>query len=149
MGILPSDFYNGNVSTTTNITDNTTPNLLIDYVIDLTTGYPIVSDSGQFIVCNGLKAVVMQMWRKLHVVKKEFIIYSSKYGNTFIELKGKGKSYADLYAYQKLVDSIVDNIYILSVSNFSTSLDKDKFTMGFTANTIYGDTSQVLQIELE
>ena len=150
MGLLPSDFYNGTISksTLTN-TSTTTPELLKDYLIDLETGKPVISESGQFTICTGLKAVIMQMWRKLHTNKGQFIIYSSTYGNTFSEFKGKGKSYADLYAYQKLVDCIVDKTYVTSISNFSTSLTNDKYIMSFTISTIYGDSSQVLSIDLE
>lgn len=149
MGLLPSDFYNGTISKSVLTNTSSEPELLKDYVIDLETGKLVISDSGQFTICTGLRAVIMQMWRKLHTNKGQFIIYSSSYGNTFSDFKGKGKSYADSYAYQKLVDCIVDKVYITSISNFSTSLVNDKYTMAFTANTIYGDTEQVLAIDLE
>jgi hypothetical protein len=147
MSLLPSDFYNGTVARSS--TNSAVVPELVDYVIDLETGYLVVSDSGQFILCTGLRAVIMQIWRKLHIMKGEFLIYSSSYGNTFSELVGQGKSYADSYIYNKLTDAIVDKIYVKSISNLTTSLTNDKYIVSFTANTIYGDTSQVLDIDLE
>lgn len=148
MGLLPPDFYDNTLSSNVVSKTKEVP-LLQDYLIDLDTGYLIVSDSGQFTIVTGLRAVVMQMWRKLHTVRGEFSIYDSKYGNTLNELIGKGKSYADVYAFQKVSDAIIDKIYVLSINNFSTELSKDKYIINFTANTIYGDTSSTIGIPLE
>lgn len=148
LGVLPSDFYNGtNVSKSSN-NNNEIP-LLRDYLIDLETGYLVKSDSGQFIIVTGLQAIIMQTWRKLHTKQGAYEIFSSKYGNTFDELKGKGKSYGDAYAYIKLQSALVDDKYIKSVDGVSLILEKDKYTINFTLNTIYGDTSLKINIDLE
>lgn len=149
MGILPSDFYSGTISSSKIATTTTEVPLLQDYLIDLATGHLVVSDSGQFIIVTGLKAVIMQMWRKLHTTKGLFSIYSSTYGNTLDTLKGKGKSYADLYVYKIISDCIIDGIYVKSINNFTTELTKDKYVIAYTINTIYGDTSEKLDIDLE
>lgn len=147
MGLLPSDFYSGNIIS--NAKETITPELLKDYLIDLDTGYLVVSDSGQFTIVTGLEAVIMQIWRKLHITKNTYLIYSSKYGNTFLDLIGNSKSYADAYAYTKLSEAIVDDIYVKKISSYSTSLNDTEYIINFTVNTIYGDTQQTLSVDLE
>lgn len=145
MGLLPSDFYSNTISSSTTKTEIP---LLKDYLIDLNTGHLVVSSSGQFTIVTGLKAVIVQMWRKIHTKQGLYAIFSSSYGSTFHELVGKGKSYADLYAYKKVVDCIVDGTYVKSINNFSTSFDGSSYTISFTINTIYGDSAEVLDIDL-
>lgn len=149
-GLLPVDFYNGNLISNGSIKKSSnTPPLLQDYLIDLNTGFPIVSDSGQFVIVEGLEAVVTQIWRKLHIPQGVHEIFSSKYGNTFDELRGYGKSYADAYSAQKLKQAIQDGIYVKSVDNIQLSLEGSNYTIYFTIKTIYGDTSQKLVFPFE
>jgi hypothetical protein len=148
-GALPNDFYNGTLITNASIKSNSTPPLLKDYLIDLDTGYLVVTDSGQFQVVQGLRAVIMQVWRKLHTDNSVYEIFSSKYGNTFKDLIGKGKDFANAYAYSKLESAIVDGVYVTSVDNVKVSLSKSSYFISFIINTIYGNTSEVLNIPLE
>lgn len=145
--LFPPDFYSGVI--VANAKNTITPTLLKDYLIDFETGQLAVSDSGQFTVVTGLEAVVVQMWRKLHTPKNTYLIYSSKYGNTFLDLIGKSKSYADAYAYTKLSEAIIDDVYVKKISSYSTSLNDTEYVINFTVNTIYGDTNQVLTVDLE
>lgn len=147
-GTLPIDFYNGTLVSASKLTNTNLP-LLKDYLIDLETGYPITSQSGQFIIVEGLEAIVMQIWRKLHIEQGVYKIFSLKYGNTFNDLIGKGKSYGDAYSSKKLNEAIVDKAYINSVDNVDLSLLESKYTISFTINTIYGDTSMKLDVPLE
>jgi hypothetical protein len=149
LGILPPDFYNGTIISNSKNNNSTNLPLLRDYLIDLDTGYLIKSDSGQFTIVTGLQAIITQVWRKLHTPKGKYEMFSSKYGNTFDELKGKGKSYGDAYAYTKLQSALVDNKYIKSVDNVTLKLEKDKYTITFTLNTFYGNTSTKIDIPLE
>lgn len=149
-GLLPTDFYNGNLINSgalKNTKEN--PPMLQDYLIDLDTGFPIVSKSGQFTIVEGLEAVVTQIWRKLHVERGVYQIFSSKYGNTFDELKGKGKDYADAFSPSKLKQAIQDGIYVKSVDNINLSLDGSVYTISFTVKSIYGDTAQKLRFPFE
>jgi hypothetical protein len=146
--MFPTDFYNGTLITSSKLPTRDIP-LLVDYLIDLDTGYPIVSKSGQFTIVEGLEAIVMQMWRKLHIERGIYQIFSSKYGNTFDDLKGKGKSYADAYANKKLIEAVVDKVYVNSVNNVDLSLDGSIYTISFTIDSIYGNTEFKLNIPLE
>jgi hypothetical protein len=149
-GLLPTDFYNGNITSMSSTKSfDSTPPLLKDYLIDLDTGYLVKNESGQFTIVNGLEAIVMQIWRKLHTPKGVYEIFSKNYGNTFNDLIGYGKGYADSYASSKLTEAIVDNVYVKSINNVKLSLEKDCYTINFTINTIYGDTSSTISIPLE
>jgi hypothetical protein len=147
LGLLPPDFYNGTISNKNS--NSTTVPLLQDYLIDLDTGFLVKSESGQFTIVTGLQAVIMQVWRKLHTPQGKYEIFSKKYGNTFDDLKGKGKSYGNAYAYSKLQSALVDGVYVKSVDNVKLTLDKDKYTISFTLGTLYGDTQDKLDIPLE
>jgi hypothetical protein len=149
MGFLPSDFYNGTLTSKSVIRNSTIVPLLKDYLIDFNTGFLVKSDSGQYTIVTGLQAVIMQIWRKLHTPQGVYDIFSNKYGNTFEELKGKGKSYGDSYAKQKLESALVDNIYIKSIDNVTLTLEKSIYTINFTIDTIYGNTAEKLNIPLE
>lgn len=149
-GLLPTDFYNGNLITSGAFKKSTkNPPMLQDYLIDLETGFPVVSKSGQFTIVEGLEAVVTQIWRKLHIERGVYQIFSSKYGNTFDELKGYGKSYADAFSAKKLKDAIQDGIYVKSVDNIELYLEGSVYTISFTLRTIYGDTSQKLRFPFD
>lgn len=145
MGLFPEDFYNNRI-------DNTKTNeiqLLKDYAIDLNTGEIIIDEKGQPTIVSGLDAVIAQAYRKTHIDKGKYIIYSNKYGNDFKKLIGKGKSYGDTFAYQMLVDCLVDNKYVTGISNFYTVLDESQYSINFTLNSIYGDYSDSFYIDLD
>ena len=76
-------------------------------------------------------------------------IFSKKYGNTFDELKGKGKSYADAFSAKKLKDAIQDGIYVKSVDNIELYLEGSVYTISFTIKTIYGDTKEKLKFPFD
>lgn len=145
MGLFPNDFYNNKID---NVKETEIP-LLKDYAIDLETGTIILNDLGQATIVSGLDAVIVQAYRKIHTDKERYIIYSSNYGSEFKKLIGKGKSYGDTYAYQMLVDCLVDNKYVTGISNFSTNLESGRYTINFTLNSIYGDYSNSIYVDLD
>lgn len=145
MSLFPNDFYNNKIN---NVKENEIP-LLKDYAIDLDTGEIILNDLGQATIVSRLDAVISQAYRKIHTDKGRYIIYSSNYGSEFKKLIGKGKSYGDTYAYQMLVDCLVDNKYVIGISDFYTVLEKSKYSINFTMNSIYGDHSDSFYIDLD
>lgn len=147
-GLLPTDFYNGNLITSGVLKNSSkNPPMLQDYLIDLDTGFPILSKSGQFTIVEGLEAVVTQIWRKLHIERGVYQIFHQNMGILWWT-KGYGKSYADAFS-AKLKDAIQDGIYIKSVDNIDLSLDGSFYTISFTIKTIYGDTSQKLRFPFD
>lgn len=145
MSLFPNDFYNNKID---NVKETEIP-LLKDYAIDLETGAIILNDLVQATIVSGLDAVIAQAYRKIHTDKDRYIIYSSNYGSEFKKLIGKGKSYGDTYAYQMLVDCLVDNKYVTGISNFSTSLESGGYTINFTLNSIYGDYTDSFYVDLD
>lgn len=145
MSLFPNDFYNNKID---NVKETEIP-LLKDYAIDLETGAIILNDLEQATIVSGLDAVIAQAYRKIHTDKNRYIIYSSSYGSEFKNLIGKGKSYGDTYAYQMLVDCLVDNKYVTGISNFYTDLEQGKYSINFTLNSIYGDYSDSFYVDLD
>ena len=145
MSLFPTDFYNNKIN---NVKENEIP-LLKDYAIDLDTGEVILNELGQATIVSGIDAVIAQAYRKIHTDKGRYIIYSSNYGSEFKKLIGKGKSYGDTYAYQMLVDCLVDNKYVIGISDFYTVLEKSKYSIIFTMNSIYGDYSDSFYVDLD
>ena len=145
MGLFPDDFYN---NTLDNIKETEIP-LLKDYAIDLNTGAIIVNNLGQATIVSGIDAVIAQAYRKIHTDKGEWIIYSDKYGSEFKKLIGKSKNYGDTYAYQMLVDCLVDHKYVTGISNFSTELEESRYKINFTLNSIYGDYTDSFYVDLD
>ena len=145
MSLFPTDFYNNKIN---NVKENEIP-LLKDYAIDLDTGEVILNELGQATIVSGIDAVIAQAYRKIHTDKGRYIIYSSNYGSEFKKLIGKGKSYGDTYAYQMLVDCLVDNKYVIGISDFYTTLEESKYNINFTMNSIYGDYSDSFYVDLD
>ena len=145
MSLFPDDFYNNKIN---NVKENEIP-LLKDYAIDLDTGEIILNELGQATIVSGIDAVIAQAYRKIHTDKGRYIIYSCNYGSEFKKLIGKGKSYGDTYAYQMLVDCLVDNKYVIGISDFYTTLEESKYNINFTMNSIYGDYSDSFYVDLD
>lgn len=145
MSLFPTDFYNNKIN---NVKENEIP-LLKDYAIDLDTGEIILNELGQATIVSDIDAVIAQAYRKIHTDKGRYIIYSSNYGSEFKKLIGRGKSYGDTYAYQMLVDCLVDNKYVIGISDFYTVLEKSKYSINFTMNSIYGNYSDSFYVDLD
>lgn len=152
MGLFPEDFYNNTQNK--NASNDEIP-LLKDYAIDLKTGEILFDENGNEIIVEGLDTVIVQSWRKLHTPKlniendEGYFIYGKDFGSQLHKLMGKEKSYGDAYAYQMLVDCLVDGTYVTGINNFSTKLEKSSYTINYTMETIYGDYQDSYYIPLE
>lgn len=151
MGLFPEDFYNNSVKKTQ---DKEIP-LLKDYAINLKTGELLYGENKNAIIVEGLDAVIVQSWRKIHTPKLDsvngegYFIYGPDFGSQFYKLIGNGKSYGDAFAYQMLVDCIVDKIYITGINNFSTTLEKSSYSINYTMETIYGNYQDSIYVDIE
>lgn len=152
MGLFPEDFYNNTVVSGNTHSEVT---LLKDYAINLTTGELLYDENRNAIIVSGLDAVIVQSWRKIHTPKLDidnnegYFIYGPNFGSQFHKLIGKGKSYGDAFAYQMLIECIVDGTYITGISNFSTTLKKSSYVINYTTETIYGNYEDSLYVDLE
>lgn len=152
MGLFPEDFYN---NTQNKIVSTSEIPLLKDYAIDLNTGEVLFDENGNAIIVEGIDAVIVQSWRKLHTPKLDndnnegYFIYGSNFGNQLHKLIGKGKSYGEAFALQIITDCLVDGTYVTGISNFSTNLEKSSYSINYTMETIYGDYQDSYYIPLE
>ena len=48
-----------------------------------------------------------------------------------------------------LVDCLVDNKYVIGISDFYTVLEKSKYSINFTMNSIYGNYSDSFYVDLD
>ncbi|MBW6408959.1 DUF2634 domain-containing protein [Clostridium weizhouense] len=151
MGAFPEDFYNKGI----NLRKKKEVPLLKDYAIDLTTGEILLDENKNAIIVEGLDAVIVQAWRKIHTkkldpfAKEGYLIYSKNFGSQFHKLIGKGKDYGDTYAYQMLVDCLVNGTYITGISNFSTKLEKSCYKINYTLESIYGSKEDSFYIDID
>jgi len=151
MGLFPEDFYNNTIKKTI---AKEVP-LLKDYAINLKTGELLYDENKNAIIVEGLDAVIVQSWRKIHTHKLDtvtgdgYFIYGPNFGSQFHKLMGKGKSYGDAFAYKMLVDCIVDGTYITGINSFLTTLEKSSYAIEYIMETIYGNYQDSLYIDIE
>lgn len=151
MSLFPEDFYNNTV----NKNQSTDIQLLKDYAIDLETGELLYDENNNEIIVEGLDAVIVQTWRKIHTHKLDtstgegYFIYGKDFGSLFYKLIGKGKSYGDTFAYQMLVDCVVDGTYVTGINNVSITLEKSSYSINYTLVTIYGNYQDSIYIDNE
>ncbi len=151
MGLFPEEFYSNTIDKSQM---NNVP-LLRDYAIDLATGEVLFDENNNAIIVEGLDAVIVQSWRKINTPKLDnvnnegYLIYGKDFGSQFHKLMGKSKSYGDVYAYQMLVDCLVDGTYVTGINSCSTVLEKSKYSISYTMETIYGNYQDSLYIEID
>lgn len=151
MGLFPEDFYNNTIKKT----DSKEIPLLKDYAINLKTGELLYDSNKYAIMVEGLDAVIVQSWRKIHTHKLDavtgdgYFIYGRNFGSQFHKLMGKGKSYGDAFAYQMLVECLVDGTYINGINNVSTTLEKSSYSINYTMESIYGNYNDSIYVPIE
>ncbi|MBY6915427.1 DUF2634 domain-containing protein [Clostridium botulinum] len=151
MGAFPEDFYNKGI----NQRKKKEVPLLKDYAINLDTGEILLDKNKNAIIVDGLDAVIVQAWRKIHTKKLDFntgegyLIYSKNFGSQLHKLIGKSKSNGDIYAYQMLYDCLVDGTYVTGISNFSTELEKSCYKINYTIESIYGNKDDSFYVDID
>ncbi|ACD22495.1 DUF2634 domain-containing protein [Clostridium botulinum] len=151
MGFFPEDFYN----TKTNIKKKKEIPLLKDYAINLDTGEILLDKNKNAIIVEGLDAVIVQAWRKIHTKKIDplagegYLIYGKNFGSKLHKLIGKSKSNGDIYAYQMLHDCLVDGTYVTGISNFLTELEKSCYKINYTIESIYGNKDDSFYVDID
>lgn len=91
-------------------------------------------------IVKGKKAIQIWIWLALKIARYRFQIYSWDYGNEFEDLIGQ--VYSDEYLETELLrmteECLLIHEQIQTISDFSMERNKDKVTISFVANTIYG-----------
>ncbi|NFO56404.1 DUF2634 domain-containing protein [Clostridium botulinum] len=151
MGAFPEDFYNKGI----NQRKKKEVPLLKDYAINLDTGEILLDKNKKAIIVEGLDAVIVQAWRKIHTKKIDplagegYLIYGKNFGSKLHKLIGKSKSNGDIYAYQMLHHCLVDGTYVTGISNFSTELEKSCYKINYTLESIYGNKDDSFYVDID
>jgi hypothetical protein len=106
-----------------------------EYEIDFATGQL----TGKIV--EGLAAIKVWIWLVLQTARYRYQIYSWDYGNEYEDLVGQGytEEYIETEALRLTEDALLVNENIQSITDFSATLNNEKLTISFTANTIYGE----------
>lgn len=142
MSIFPSDYSQGNNSTSTVTTTSTTPNLLKEYAIDFDTEEILVDENGKFTIVEGLEAVKVRCWLALKIQRNRYIIYPSGVGNELKSLLGKGISYINKNIQTILENALVDGTYVTAIEDITVTQDADQIIIDFKINSIYGSYTE-------
>lgn len=129
MGLFPAYIENDQT-----LEEIKVPAIPKEYEIDFKTGQL----TGRIV--EGLEAIKIWIWLALQTPRYRYYIYTWDYGSEFEDLIGQGytKEYIEAEAQRMTEDCLLINENIQSISDFSVSIENEKVTISFTANTIYG-----------
>jgi hypothetical protein len=97
--------------------------------------------NGSPVIVTGKEAVLVWIWKALHVTRYRYEIYTWDYGNEIESLIGQPfteelkKSEAARY----VEECLLVNPYITGVENITVSFSKDVISISCTVETIYGE----------
>ncbi|HEY5582932.1 MAG TPA: DUF2634 domain-containing protein [Ruminiclostridium sp.] len=117
------------------------------FFFDFTTGDFVVKD-GKVQTVEGIEALKIWIQKVLKTEKFKFKIYETgetdEYGVTLLNLVNSGHPQMFIQAeiQREITDTLVKNIEILSVDNFSFSREKRILVVGFSVNSTYGTTDE-------
>jgi len=140
MSLFP--FINGDtagvVSTTAELP------LCKDYAWDFDRNMFILRD-GNFIVVEGLEAVKVWIYKAMRTPRYAHLGYTWNFGHELEILIGTSmsKSLIQSEAQRFVEECLLASPYILSVSDVAVTQNKDKMTLEFTVNTVYGGINYV------
>ena len=147
MSLFPKSFYNNTLKREEVIKDKELP-IVRDLKQDLETGELIRDDKGDFIIIEGIEALVQICKRKLQTEFNKWMIYPKDFGSRLYLLNGKSKYTAEMYAEQFIVQAIVDKKYVTNIKDLTiTREDKGYYTIEFTIITVYGNTELSIKVE--
>ena len=107
MGLFPESFYNNTLPKKVAKKEKEIP-LLKDIKQDIETGKFILDNKGDFIIVEGMEALLQIVVKKLNDERGKWIIYSKEHGSRLYALNGKSSETVLLYVKQFLYQAIVD-----------------------------------------
>lgn len=139
MGLFPESFYNNTLPKKLAKKEKEIP-LLKDIKQDIETGKFILDNKGDFIIVEGMEALLQIVVKKLNDERGKWIIYSKEYGSRLYALNGKSSEMVKMYAKQFIDQALVDNIYISEIKDLQIiKEDATYYTIEFTIVSIYGN----------
>ena len=139
MGLFPESFYNNTLPKKLAKKEKEIP-LLKDIKQDIETGKFILDNKGDFIIVEGMEALLQIVVKKLKDERGKWIIYSKDYGSRLYALNGKSSETVKMYAKQFIDQALVDKIYISEIKDLKIIREEATYyTIEFTIVSIYGN----------
>ena len=139
MGLFPESFYNNTLPKKLAKEEKEIP-LLKDIKQDMETGKFILDNKGDFIIVEGMEALLQIAVKKLKDERGKWIIYSKEYGSRLYALNGKSSETVKMYAKQFIDQALVDNVYISEIKDLKIIREEATYyTIEFTIVSIYGN----------
>ena len=139
MGLFPESFYNNTLPKKVAKKEKEIP-LLRDIKQDMETGKFILDNKGDFIIVEGMEALLQIAVKKLKDERGKWIIYSKEYGSRLYALNGKSSETVKMYAKQFIDQALVDNVYISETKDLKIIREEATYyTIEFTIVSIYGN----------
>ena len=132
MGLFPESFYNNTLPKKIAKKEKEIP-LLKDIKQDIETGKFILDDKGDFIIVEGIEALLQIVVKKLNDERGKWIIYSKEYGSRLYALNGKSSETVKMYAKQFIDQALVDKVYITEIKDLQIIKEEATYyTIEFT-----------------
>ena len=139
MGLFPESFYNNTLPKQIAKKEKEIP-LLRDIKQDIETGKFILDNKGDFIIVEGMEALLQIAVKKLKDERGKWIIYSKDYGSRLYALNGKSSETVKMYAKQFIDQALVDKVYITEIKDLQIIKEEATYyTIEFTIVSIYGN----------
>ena len=139
MGLFPESFYNNTLPKKVAKKEKEIP-LLKDIKQDIETGKFILDNKGDFIIVEGMEALLQIVVKKLKDERGKWIIYSKDYGSRLYALNGKSSETVKMYAKQFIDQALVDKVYITEIKDLQIIKEEATYyTIEFTIVSIYGN----------
>ena len=94
-------------------------------------------------MADEVEAVEQAIYFILRIERYKYIIFSRDYGIELEDLFGKSKQYVIPQLGKRILDALMQDDRITSVSGFSFSCEQNKYTVKFTVGTVYGNDISV------
>ena len=95
---------------------------------------------------DNLAAVKQAIYFILNIERYEYLIYDWDYGFQISDLIGSEINSILPEIQNRITDALIQDTRIISVNNFSFDVQKNKVTAYFTVSTIFGATTEILNL---
>lgn len=90
-------------------------------------------------IADGIEAVKQAIYFILRTERYRYIIFSKNYGIELDDLYGKRKQYIIPQLGRRILEAIMQDDRITSVSDFSFLYERNSYSVNFCVGTIYGN----------
>jgi hypothetical protein len=95
-----------------------------------------------------LIAMKQAIYKALKTKRYEYEIYDWNYGSEIDSLIGKSMSYGEEHIEEYIKEALLTDKRILSIEDVEIERGRNTLNVSFVAKTIFGDTSQELEVDI-